>query len=102
MKEPFFECPTPGQPCVSTIVCGDGKVVGDEACDDGNKTAGDGCSADCKQVEPGHSCPRDQGMGGACTVVVQERCGDGRVSASNGEFCDDGNTAAGDGCGDTC
>jgi fibro-slime domain-containing protein len=102
MKEPFFECPTPGQLCVSTIVCGDSKVIGDEACDDGNTAAGDGCSANCKQVEPGHSCPRALGVGGPCTVVVQEVCGDGRLSAANGEFCDDGNTAAGDGCGATC
>jgi fibro-slime domain-containing protein len=102
MKEPFYECPTPGAACVSTIVCGDGKVVGDEACDDGNKVAGDGCSATCKQVEPGHSCPRALGVGGPCTVVVQEVCGDGRLSFANGEFCDDGNTSAGDGCGATC
>lgn len=32
-------------------VCGDGKVLGPEACDDGNTTAGDGCSADCLAVE---------------------------------------------------
>jgi fibro-slime domain-containing protein len=102
MKEPFYECPTPGAACVSTIVCGDSKVIGDEACDDGNKVAGDGCSATCKQVEPGHLCPRAQGVGGPCTVVVQEICGDGRISAANGEFCDDGNTVAADGCSATC
>ncbi len=28
--------------------CGDGKVDLNEACDDGNKTPGDGCSVDCK------------------------------------------------------
>lgn len=27
--------------------CGDGKVLGDEVCDDGNQLAGDGCSATC-------------------------------------------------------
>jgi cysteine-rich repeat protein len=31
-----------------------------------------------------------------------EVCGDGKVSFANGEFCDDGNTAAGDGCGISC
>jgi fibro-slime domain-containing protein len=31
-----------------------------------------------------------------------EVCGDGKVSFANGEFCDDGNTTAGDGCGTTC
>jgi fibro-slime domain-containing protein len=101
-KEPFFECPTPGQPCVSTIVCGDSKVIGDEACDDGNTSAGDGCAASCKQVEPGYTCPRASGVGGACVAVPVERCGDGRLSFANGEFCDDGNTNAGDGCASNC
>src|SRR4051812_15401982 len=35
-KEPFCECPTAGQMCMSTIVCGDSKKDGNEACDDGN------------------------------------------------------------------
>ncbi|HTA21845.1 MAG TPA: DUF4215 domain-containing protein, partial [Polyangia bacterium] len=98
--EPFFTCPTPGQPCVTTIVCGDPKVTGDEACDDGNTKAGDGCSADCKQVEPGYTCPTDNDVGGPCTAVTMPTCGDGRLSF--GEYCDDGNTANGDGCSSTC
>jgi cysteine-rich repeat protein len=36
--------------------CGDGKVTPDEACDDGNKMDGDGCSSNCLSVEPGYSC----------------------------------------------
>src|SRR4051812_49225859 len=36
--------------------CGNGERTADEACDDSNKTDGDGCSADCKVVEPGFSC----------------------------------------------
>jgi fibro-slime domain-containing protein len=36
-------------------VCGDGMMVGTEACDDGNTSSGDGCSALCK-VEPGFTC----------------------------------------------
>lgn len=36
----------------STAVCGDGMVEAAEGCDDGNRTPGDGCDADC-QVEPG-------------------------------------------------
>ena len=32
-------------------VCGDGDVGGPEACDDGNTSGGDGCSADCLTVE---------------------------------------------------
>jgi TonB family protein len=35
----------------ATPVCGDGSVDVTEACDDGNTTGGDGCSATC-QVEP--------------------------------------------------
>lgn len=30
--------------------CGDGKIDADEACDDGNKTDGDGCSNNCKGI----------------------------------------------------
>jgi fibro-slime domain-containing protein len=36
-------------------VCGDGMMVGAEACDDGNTGSGDGCSSLCK-VEPGFTC----------------------------------------------
>jgi fibro-slime domain-containing protein len=102
VKEPFYDCPTPGQLCASTIVCGDSKVVGDETCDDGNTGGGDGCSADCKKVEPGYTCPRALGVGGPCTAVPQEICGNGRLSFANGEFCDDGNPTPGDGCSATC
>ncbi|HEY2731056.1 MAG TPA: DUF4215 domain-containing protein [Polyangia bacterium] len=98
--EPFFVCATPGQKCVSTIVCGDLKVTGDEACDDGNVKANDGCSADCKQVEPGFTCPTANGAGGPCAPVTMPKCGDGRLGF--GEYCDDGNTANGDGCTSTC
>ena len=98
--EPFYKCPTPGQKCVTTIVCGDLMVTGDEACDDGNTTGSDGCSADCKQAEPGYTCPTANGVGGQCTPVAQPKCGDSRLDY--GEFCDDGNTTAGDGCSATC
>src|SRR5215475_7596980 len=87
---PFFACPTPGQPCVSTIVCGDLKVTGDEACDDGNTKGADGCSAECKQVEGGYTCPTANELGGACQPVAMPKCGDGLLGY--GEYCDDGNT----------
>jgi len=32
-------------------VCGDGQVGGAEACDDGNQSSNDGCSADCSAIE---------------------------------------------------
>ncbi len=58
--------------------CGNGRLEGGEACDDGNATHGDGCD-------------------GNCTATA---CGNGVKTA--GEVCDDGNTVNGDGCEDTC
>ncbi len=58
--------------------CGDGVISLGEACDDGNSTACDGCSA-------------------TCTVEI---CGDGVKECD--EECDDGNTASGDGCSASC
>lgn len=74
-------------------ICGDGLIVGEEACDDGNSRAGDGCSFDC-QVEPGWKCAAE---GEACRSF----CGDGLI-ATPVEECDDGNLQAGDGCGSNC
>ena len=98
--EPFYVCPVQGMPCQTTIVCGDLKVVADEACDDGNMMANDGCSANCKQVEGGYTCPKAQGVGGMCTAVPMPICGDGNLSF--GEFCDDGNSMSMDGWSDMC
>ena len=50
-------------------VCGDNLIGGTEACDDGNIIGGDGCSADCQQVEPGYTCPTELGGGGVCTEI---------------------------------
>ncbi len=58
--------------------CGNGAVEGAEACDDGSQSA---------------TCNHD------CTVSA---CGDGIPNALAGEQCDDGGTAAGDGCDATC
>jgi fibro-slime domain-containing protein len=46
-------CPATGGGC--TTKCGDGLILGAEACDDGNAVSGDGCSSDCK-VEDGFTC----------------------------------------------
>jgi len=76
-------------------MCGDGDRTDDEACDDGNKVSGDGCSSNCLTVEPGYSCIP---AGKPCHRVA--RCGDGTVVLP--ELCDDGNHTAGDGCSATC
>ncbi len=74
-------------------VCGNGILENDEICDDGNTTSGDGCSDNCKQIEPGFICPE---VGQQC----QSLCGNGRLDS--GEMCDDGNTKSGDGCSADC
>ncbi|MFZ5889497.1 MAG: DUF4215 domain-containing protein [Myxococcota bacterium] len=98
--EPNCKCTTPSQGgaqvCASTIVCGDGSVNGDEACDDGNRAASDGCSADCRTVEPGYTCPAE---GGRCSVAIVT-CPNAKIDA--GEECDDGNSNGNDGCSSNC
>lgn len=76
-------------------VCGDGLRTSDEACDDGNASSGDGCTADCHTVEPGFLCIP---VGKPCHRI--SRCGDGVVVLP--ELCDDGNLTDGDGCSSTC
>jgi fibro-slime domain-containing protein len=87
--EQYYSCPTPGEPCVSTLVCGDGRANGTEECDDGNDDSDDGCSSDCT-VEIGWACPF-QGL--HCEAAL---CGDGLLAGR--EQCDDGNLRAADGC----
>ncbi len=78
-----------------TAHCGDGILNEDEACDDGNEVAGDGCHSNCRVLEPGYTCPDP---GEACKPFA--KCGDGKVVFP--EQCDDGNLDAGDGCSSTC
>ncbi len=94
-KEPYFDCPKVGERCVSTIVCGDGKVGPGEACDDANTAGGDGCSADCHKIEIGYAC---RNPGKPCSRVYV--CGDSRVDPNEG--CDDANVNKGDGCDERC
>ncbi|HKU43294.1 MAG TPA: DUF4215 domain-containing protein [Polyangiales bacterium] len=75
--------------------CGNGQRSADEACDDGNKESGDGCSSDCLGIETGFSCTPP---GKPCRKIA--RCGDGIVASS--EVCDDGNAKDGDGCSARC
>jgi MYXO-CTERM domain-containing protein len=73
--------------------CGDGVREGDEGCDDGDVSGGDGCSALCA-VEGGWTCD------GLTPDVCTTTCGDG-VRAGD-EACDDGDAASGDGCDAAC
>ena len=76
--------------------CGNGivEVTSGEACDDGNRLSGDGCSTNC-QIEPSWVCSS------ACEPCVRRVvCGDGVVGP--GEVCDDGNTSSDDGCDGNC
>lgn len=102
--EADYVCPTPGQACVYAVACGDGRIGGEETCDDGvDKSSGvpvsgDGCDELCA-VEVGFECPVP---GAPCRVV----CGDGLIG--DREQCDDGSDPAsgqppaGDGCSPNC
>jgi cysteine-rich repeat protein len=73
------DCAAEPEPADPKPVCGDGRVEGDEVCDDGKDNATyDHC-------------------GGRCDGP-HLYCGDGRVDPP--ETCDDGNKTAGDGCDD--
>jgi fibro-slime domain-containing protein len=93
--------PTPGESDDRGLVeappppdCADFELGSDEACDDGNRNSGDGCSANCLVVEPGWACTAGQ----LCVQV--EDCGDGLLEL--GETCDDSNEDANDGCSANC
>jgi fibro-slime domain-containing protein len=97
--ETGYTCPDvngSGGPCIKAPanVCGDGHVAGNEQCDDGNTTSGDGCSSTCA-VEPGYTCPTP---GALCVRLAY--CGNGVVDGT--DQCDDGNNTSGDGCSATC
>jgi cysteine-rich repeat protein len=94
--------------------CGDGQLVADETCDDGNDVDdGNGCSATCQRndvcgdgihqalyeaCDDGNTDNGDACVDG-CTLAS---CGDGYLHAGV-EACDDGNTTDdGDGCSATC
>ena len=74
--------------------CGNGRLDGNETCDDGNATSGDGCSADC-QLETGFACG-DPGT----HCLPNHTCGNGIIEPTEG--CDDRNTHGADGCDANC
>ncbi len=89
--------PTCGLPPGEDGFCSDGRQDPGEACDDGNTTSGDGCTATCAQVEGDFVCPTP---GEAC--VSTQKCGDKKISSN--ETCDDGQSKPkdGDGCDAKC
>ena len=101
--------------CPGAPTCGDGLLQVNEECEDGNDTAGDGCSDLCRwdydpicgdgfvgaceecddaNPEDGDGCSAD------CLWEVTGWCGNGILQL--GEQCDDGNLLQGDGCGPEC
>jgi cysteine-rich repeat protein len=86
-------CPTPGQPCVDTTRCGDGKVSGKETCDYGAAGPSAGCDANC-QIQPGWVCPIP---GLPCQA---KQCGDGILAGF--EECEFTTVAPPQGCSTTC
>ena len=92
--------------CEPAGFCGNGVLDVPEGCDDGNTTAGDGCSDVCL-LEDGEPCANDaQCKSTICDTIESDACepanscGNGALEA--GEACDDGNAEAADGCGAGC
>ncbi len=54
--ETGWTCTTNTNPSVCTRICGDGKNLPGEACDDGNVDGSSGCKADCSGPVPGYLC----------------------------------------------
>lgn len=79
-------------PSPSTVVCGNGKIEGSEACDDGNTKACDGCSSVCTRETLADTVD--------CGLNFASVCGNGKLEGS--ETCDDGNIQSCDGCSAAC
>ena len=94
-----------GPTCDTAVVCGDGQIMGGEACDDGNTSMGDGCSAACV-IEAGWKCV---GVPSVCTddnecVLGTDNC-DANATCTNtpGSFictCNAGYSGDGVTCAD--
>jgi len=88
------------------IVCGDGRVEGEETCDDGGTSSGDGCAANCAQEQ----CYACTGEPSVCVPANGAPCEDGEPCTANDTCsgttciggppptCDDGNVCTNDSC----
>ncbi len=104
-------CDTVGSnTCEAANTCGNGVVepANDEFCDDGNTATTDGCDDSCLK-ELGESCTAsDECASTVCDTVgsntceLVATCGNGVVEPGEGEACDDGAAADGDGCSSLC
>jgi cysteine-rich repeat protein len=120
--EPGWLCSRPSvnssaPACVCATVCGDGVLAGVEACDAGvgqgtsaAPVGSAGCSPTCTVV-PGYTCalgatPASTAASAAAagSLVAKgstcQQCGNGVLEGT--EVCEDGNSAAGDGCSPSC
>jgi cysteine-rich repeat protein len=77
------ECDEAADVCLEAETCGDGSVQAGEACDDGNRLPGDGCSAECA-VEDGWVC--DDAEPSRCTAAAAGGCGCGAANGNSGGF----------------
>jgi TonB family protein len=75
---PFSAC-TPGSDCTPALLdaveepsCGNGRVEAGEACDDGGRAGGDGCSAACRT---------EQVVVGQSTIEARRIAGDPQIAA---------------------
>ena len=87
--------------------CGNGNrentptVTTAEACDDGDRDSGDGCSSSCT-VETNWKCTGGFGSTSVCSPTCGDGVRDNTPTVSTAEACDDGDTSGGDGCSSTC
>lgn len=93
--------------CESLLVCGNGLLEPNEACDDGNVTPGDGCTMTCL-LENGAECSTNtdcasnlcDSTSSPSVCEPSNVCGNSVLDP--GEGCDDGNNTNGDGCTMNC
>jgi cysteine-rich repeat protein len=106
----LVDCADPDCASDPFCLCGNGIIEGNEECDDGNNTDGDGCSSSCTLESPqSEICDNgmDDDMDGLVDCLDSDcandpacgpSCGNGFLEP--GEACDDGNRDNTDSCPD--